>query len=127
MHPTTARFSGRLSCMLPQPRMPPPAPPIATHAPHLPCMPPSPHMPIPLTCMPSPVEKNDKHSQELVTRVSTEVFTQDVMKMMSLSLSSLLISCFIVSSCKVTVVVTFGFVPRNFGRWWEPMNSTFSL
>ena len=23
---------------------------------------------------------------------------------------------------RVTLVITFGFLPQNFGRWWGPMN-----
>ena len=30
-------------------------------------------------------------------------------------------------SCRVTLVDTFGFLPQNFGRWWGPMNGTFSF
>ena len=30
-------------------------------------------------------------------------------------------------SCRVTLVVDFGFLSQNFGRWWGPMNDTLSF
>ena len=30
-------------------------------------------------------------------------------------------------SCRVTLVVAFGFLPQNFGRWKGPMNGTLSF
>ena len=29
------------------------------------------------------------------------------------------------NSYRLALVVTFGFLPQNFGRWWEPMIGTF--
>ena len=33
----------------------------------------------------------------------------------------------IVDSCRITLVVAFGFLPQTFERWWEPMNGTLSF
>ena len=30
-------------------------------------------------------------------------------------------------SCRVTLVVAFGFLLQNFGRWWSPKNGTLSF
>ena len=30
-------------------------------------------------------------------------------------------------SCRVTLVIAFGFLPQTYGRWWGPMNGTLSF